>query len=543
MDPRDTLRDTFGFEQFRPGQAEAVGAALADRDALVVMPTGAGKSLCYQLPALMREDLTLVVSPLVSLMHDQASALERVAPGRVELINAQRGGAANASALERVLGGGVRLLYVAPERFAAPRFAEALARTRVGLFVVDEAHCISQWGHDFRPAYLALPDAIRALGRPPILALTATATPDVIDDILRQLGAPAAEVVNVGIERPNLVFEVHRTVNRAMKQDALLRMLREQPGSVIVYAATVRKVEELYSWLVGAGIAVGRYHGKLRNGEREESQARFMSGETQVMVATSAFGMGIDKRDIRSVVHWNFPDSLETYVQEAGRAGRDGKPALAALLYRLEDKRVQSFFLGGKYPRREDTLAVWAAVRRGEATVRELAERTALPEKRVKVIAAQLVGVEAVERRRRKLAAVRALEPAQLEELLSAYEKRHASDRERLDEMMRYAQSTACRVRKLREYFADEPGEPCGKCDNCRRPAARFGDAIRIVSPNPASPPPFRPGDEVRHRTYGAGQVIEVDGDKIVVAFPHKGKHKIRAEWLARAQRSRARLS
>ncbi|MFL5309655.1 MAG: RecQ family ATP-dependent DNA helicase, partial [Myxococcales bacterium] len=431
-----------------------------------------------------------------------------------------------------------------PERLENPEHLEPLRARGVSLFVVDEAHCISQWGHDFRPAYLALPEAIRALGRPPVLALTATATPEVARDIVRQLGIPDARVVNTGIERPNLRFEVRRTVNGEAKRQALLRILAGKPGSGIVYAATVRKVEELWRWLRAEGIDAGRYHGKLRTAEREESQHRFMAGEIRLMVATSAFGLGIDKPDIRFVVHWNFPDSIETMVQEAGRAGRDGQPARAVLLYRLEDKRVQSFFLGGKYPRRQDTLAVWSAVGRAAsagASAPEIAEAAALPEKRVKVVAAQLVAAGAAERRGRKLRRVRPLEPAELERLLSEYEERHADDRERLEEIMQYAQSAACRVRKLREYFSEPPGDPCGTCDNCRRPPVE-----QPAVPAPArrerrrAPrlsirrPAFEPGDEVRHRTYGSGEVIEVSGENVLVAFARRGKHRIRASYLSR---------
>ena len=243
-------------------------------------------------------------------------------------------------------------------------------------------------------------------------------------------------------------------------------------------------------------------------------------------------------------MHWNFPDSIETMVQEAGRSGRDGRPARAVLLYRLEDKRVQSFFLGGKYPRREDTLAVWSAVgRAGSAGVSaaEIAEASALPEKRVKVVAAQLIAAGAAERRRRKLHPIRPLEPAELERLLSEYEERHADDRERLEEIMRYAQSAGCRVRQLREYFSEPPGEACGICDNCRRPPVE-----QPAVPAPArrerrrAPrlsvrrPPFEPGDEVRHRAYGQGKVLEVSGENVVVAFSRRGKHRIRASHLSR---------
>ncbi|MFL5450601.1 MAG: helicase-related protein, partial [Myxococcales bacterium] len=267
-----------------------------------------------------------------------------------------------------------------------------------------------------------------------------------------------------------LRYEVLRTVNKDLKQESLLRVLREQQGSGIVYAATIRKVEELHGFLRASGVRAGRYHGKLPKGEREEVQEDFMSGRTRVMVATSAFGMGIDKPDIRLVVHWNFPSSVETYVQEVGRAGRDGKPARAVLLYRLEDKRVQSFFLGGKYPRREDTLLVWEAIVKGPASVRELARKTGIAEKRVKVITAQLVGSGAAERQRRQIVPVRSLRPKQLDRLLSEYEERHGTDRDRLEQMMHYAQSVKCRVRTLREYFGEPPGKACGRCDNCKHP-------------------------------------------------------------------------
>src|SRR6201995_4343349 len=249
MDHVKSLRAIFGFDHFRAGQAEAVAAALADRDALVVMPTGSGKSLCYQLPALMRDDLTLVVSPLVSLMQDQVAALRSVAPGRVELVNAQQGGAANAEALERAAAGEVRLLYVAPERFASPAFASALARARVGLFVVDEAHCISQWGHDFRPDYFFLAEAARRVGARATMGLTATATPAVADDIARRLALPA-----------------------------------------IVYAGTRRASEEVAGFLRRTlGEEVLAYHAGLDRGVRAATQQRFMSGEARVIVATNAF--------------------------------------------------------------------------------------------------------------------------------------------------------------------------------------------------------------------------------------------------------------
>ena len=347
MDPGEALRRLFGFEEFRPGQAEVVTAALADRDALVVMPTGSGKSLCYQLPALMRDDLTLVVSPLVSLMQDQVQALREVAPGRVELVNAQRGGAANNEALSRAASGDVRLLYVAPERFASPRFADAVARTRVGLFVVDEAHCISQWGHDFRPDYFFLAEAARRVGARATMGLTATATPAVADDIARRLALREPVRVTTGFDRPNLSFAVVRCGTAVDKQRRLAAALKEPEAlPAIVYAGTRRASEEVAGFLRRAlGEEVLAYHAGLDRGVRAATQQRFMSGEARVIVATNAFGMGIDKADVRTVCHATVPGSLEAYYQEAGRAGRDGAPARCLLFAEQRDKGLHVFFI------------------------------------------------------------------------------------------------------------------------------------------------------------------------------------------------------
>ena len=345
-DPHTALQEHFGFSAFRPGQEEAVRAVLADRDVLVVMPTGAGKSLCYQLPALMREDVTLVVSPLVSLMEDQVQALARRAPGRVALINAQQDASANAAALAAAVRGDLRLLYVAPERFSTPGFARALKAARIGLFVVDEAHCVSQWGHDFRPDYFRLADAARWLGARAIVASTATATPQVAADVVARLGLREPVRVATGFDRPNLSFVVVASGDRT-KEQQLVRALRE-PGALpaIVYAGTRRVVDALAQAL-GAALdqPVPAYHAGLGRAERAEAQRRFMGGEVDVVVATNAFGMGVDKPDVRTVVHATVPPSIEAYYQEAGRAGRDGAPARALLLAAPKDKALHVWFI------------------------------------------------------------------------------------------------------------------------------------------------------------------------------------------------------
>ncbi len=476
-------RDRFGIRRFRPGQRALIESVLEGRDAIGIMPTGSGKSLTYQLPALHAAGPVIVVSPLIALMKDQHDKLAERGI-RAARLDSTLSSTEEADVLAEIDRGEHKLIYLTPERLENVEQLDRLKKLKPALLVIDEAHCISQWGHDFRPAYVGLRDARRQLGQPPILALTATATTEVLDDIRAQLDLPDPLIVQAGIERPNLFIEVLRTPSEDEKHTRLLALLRDQPRPALVYCSTVRLAVELHRWLEQHECEAGLYHGKLSTTDREEAQRRFMGDETPLMVATNAFGLGVDKPDIRLVVHYNFPDSLETYYQEAGRAGRDAKPARVALLYRLEDKRVQSYFLGGKYPKREETLKLMTVLSElGESHPRgmaigKLAELTDISERHCKVIAAQLEQAGIADRRRGKISLTARRHSADdMVQLLDAYELRRASDRERLETMMRYAQSALCRRRILHDYFDEPLEEDCGNCDNCEAHAAGFAAA------------------------------------------------------------------
>ena len=482
-----TLHQRFGHEAFRPGQDRIIEAVLQGQDALVVMPTGSGKSLCYQLPALMRDGCTIVISPLIALMKDQVDGLHAQ---KIEatFINSSLPVQEQFERLRACRAGVYKLLYVAPERFRNARFLSAVEQMNVSLFAVDEAHCISEWGHDFRPDYLRLREAIAHLKQPQVLALTATATVDVQGDIVQQLGCPDMQRFVMGFNRSNLTYRVLAQHAIAAKLQLLKELLAAQnDGSVIIYAATRRAVEEVAAALSTWGMEVLIYHAGLSDVMRRRAQDAFMARSHRVIVATNAFGMGVDKSDVRSVVHFNLPRTIEAYYQEAGRAGRDGEAAECVVLFSFADVKIQEFLLEQSYPDRsyiEDIYAQLVALSRRhtevpwrqllpyrshgssammlDATVKIL-ERAGYVERIAQYGSTEDAAANAMIRLITQPVAV-----SQLDIDYEALQRRKRHESQKLRQVIRYVNTRRCRRHHILSYFGEPWTLPnCGACDRC----------------------------------------------------------------------------
>jgi ATP-dependent DNA helicase RecQ len=517
---RKLARERLGFEDLRPGQLEAVQSAVSGRDTLCVMSTGSGKSAIYQLAGFLIDGPTVVVSPLIALQQDQMEAVEEDAA----VLNSTLTDKQRDEVIEDVAEDEVEFVLLAPEQLANEEVLGDLRKAGVSLFVVDEAHCVSQWGHDFRPDYLRVGPAIEALGHPPVLALTATAAPPVRDEILDVLGMRDPEVVVRGFDRPNIRLEVDRQYEPERKRRALLDRVEAAPKPGIVYCATKKGAEEVAADLRERGVNAEHYHGGLGAKRRSERQEAFMTGEVDVMVATIAFGMGIDKADVRFVFHHDVSESVDSYYQELGRAGRDGEPAEAVLFYREQDLGLRRFFAGGRV--KDDELSqVATALSLAGRPVRpkELAEELPLSDTKLATAVQHLEEAGFVEVRDDGSIAPVDGEGTDIDEAVEAAgqaeEHRQAFDRSRVEMMRAYAETDGCRRAFILGYFGEGYDPPCGNCDVCER----RGDEVAVED----AAAPFSAGERVEHAEWGTGTVGQVEDGQVTVVFDTVGYKKL----------------
>ncbi|HZQ50949.1 MAG TPA: ATP-dependent DNA helicase RecQ [Bryobacteraceae bacterium] len=467
----EAARKNFGFDTLRPGQEEAIRALLKHQDSLVVMPTGSGKSAIYQVAGSLMKGATVVVSPLIALQKDQVDSINTSNGEDAVVINSTQRVSEARESMEKIEEGSGKYIFLAPEQLRKQDTIEALEKAGIELFVVDEAHCISEWGHDFRPDYLQLGSTIERLGHPTVLAMTATASPQVRQEIVERLGMRKPKVFVQDFDRPNIYLRVDRFQNEDEKMQALVHRVHwaEKPG--IVYVATRKKAEEIMRALDEEGVHALFYHGGLKASERAGIQEKFMSDSAEVIVATNAFGMGIDKANVRFVYHYDIPDSLDSYYQEIGRAGRDGERAEAVLFFRPEDLGVQKFRSseGKLEPKQIERVADAIADQEGPVEAEEISEQTNLSERKLANVIHRLEDVGALEVL--PTGEVELAEGADVREAAqdaaAEQDKRSAMRLERLRQMQEYADLSTCRREYLLRYFGDDFTGPCHKCDNC----------------------------------------------------------------------------
>jgi ATP-dependent DNA helicase RecQ len=520
-------RKALGFEQLTPSQREAIDAIVEGNDTLVVQPTGSGKSAIYQIAGMMVDGPSIIVSPLIALQKDQVDSIRDQDLPEAAVINSTLRVGELRETLSKMDEGGLEFIFLAPEQLSNSEMLERIKNAGPSLFVVDEAHCISEWGHDFRPDYLQLGGVIETLGHPRVLAMTATASGPVRDEIVSHLGMRNPRIIARGFDRPNISLEVRAFRTDSEKRDALLDAVERAPKPGIVYCATRKHVEEIANALQERGVDAAFYHGGMRAKDRDQIQSEFMDSDSQVMVATNAFGMGVDKSNVRFVYHFDISDSLDSYYQEIGRAGRDGEPAEAILFYRPEDLSLQKFFKGGGKISEEEIKGVADTVLESDQplAIEDLQEETNLSERKLAKAINRLEEAGAVERLPSGEIAA-SDEPPAAEEAASqaaeAQQRRRDWDQLRIEKTRAYAELTSCRRCYLLDYFGEDTQQGCGNCDNCKSGKAK-------AAPLRASEP-FPPKSRVEHPEWGKGIVQEYGPDKITVLFDSVGRKTMSME-------------